>query len=202
MIECLDGACTASADPPDAPPIQTASLNSTGKRGRRRIELDRELLEVGLELRGPTGLAPVFGCDPRTVRRRALEYGLVEPGRPVYIEYEQEGHTIRIYNPFTASTTDLPDNELDAIVSYILETFPNFGRRMIDGHLRHLGHHVPRSRIETSFSRVHGAPRSAFGARRIERRVYSVPGPNSLAHHDGQHGIFHLGFSSNILTIS
>jgi transposase InsO family protein len=27
-----------------------------------------------------------------------------------------------------------------------------------------------------------------FGARRIQRRVYSVPGPNSLYHHDGQHG--------------
>jgi hypothetical protein len=70
----------------------------------------------------------------------------------------------------------------------VLELFPNFGRQMLDGHFRFLGHHVPRSRILESYARVHGAPTTMFGAKRIQRRVYSVPGPNSLYHHDGQHG--------------
>jgi hypothetical protein len=60
---------------------------------------------------------------------------------------------------------------------------------MIDGHLRHMGHRISRVRLQQSYSHVHGAPVSEFGPRRIHRRVYNVPGPNSLWHHDGQHGI-------------
>jgi hypothetical protein len=70
----------------------------------------------------------------------------------------------------------------------ILQMFPTFGRRMIDGHLQYLGHHVPRKRLQASYARVNGPPVSAFGVRSITRRVYNVPGYNSLAHHDGQHG--------------
>ncbi|KAG1893178.1 uncharacterized protein F5891DRAFT_963393, partial [Suillus fuscotomentosus] len=82
----------------------------------------------------------------------------------------------------------LSDEELDEITEQVLELFPNFGRRMLNGHFRFLGHHVPRSRILESYARVHGAPTTMFGARRIRRQVYSVPAPNSLYHHDGQHG--------------
>ena len=59
---------------------------------------------------------------------------------------------------------------------------------MIDGYLMALGERVPRRRIEKSYLRVIGPPNNQFGDRRIERRVYSVPGPNALWHHDGQHG--------------
>jgi hypothetical protein len=59
---------------------------------------------------------------------------------------------------------------------------------MIDGHLKFLGHYLPRARIQESYARVHGPPVSAFGARHIECRVYNVRGYNSLCHHDGQHG--------------
>jgi hypothetical protein len=192
MIRCLDEASQISSDPPDAPFIPTATVVHTGRPGRPRIEIDPDLLSVGLELRGPTHLAPIFQCHPRTIRRRGLEHGLVEPGEPVYVDFEQEdGSIIRIYRSFTGAQSDLSDPELDEIVIYILEAFPSFGRRMIDGHLKHLGHRVPRSRLQASYTRVHGAPASVFGPRRINRRVYNVPGPNSLWHHDGQHGVFH-----------
>lgn len=190
MIVCLDDAAQLSSDPPDAPPMQTSYLEHTGDAGRPSIQIPSGMLAVALGLRGVTHLADVFNCSARTIRRRALEYGLSQPCSPVYVDYEHDDGTIhRFYTSSTAATSDMSDDELDQITSQIVDTFPNFGRRMIDGHLKHLGHRVPRSRVLASYSRVHGAPASSFGSNRIQRRVYSVPGPNSLAHHDGQHGM-------------
>lgn len=189
MISCLENATHQSSDPPDRPFPEISFLSHTGLPGRPRIDMDSDLLAAALELRGPTHLASIFNCHPRTIRRRALQYGLVEPGDPVYVDYEHEDGTItRIYRSSSGAVSDLSDTELDEIVGYILTSFPSFGRRMLDGHLKHLGHHIPRARLQSAYSRVHGAPTNAFGPRHIHRRVYSVPGPNSLWHHDGQHG--------------
>jgi hypothetical protein len=82
----------------------------------------------------------------------------------------------------------LTNDELDALLSSILEIFPTFGQRMIAGRLKASGHHVPRECITESFLRVHGTP-GVFGQRTIHRKVYyKVAGANSLWHHDGQHG--------------
>jgi hypothetical protein len=75
------------------------------------------------------------------------------------------------------------------MIAAILERFPAFGRRMIAGSLRYQGHRIPRERITASFIRIHGTP-GIFGDRQISRRRYRVPGPMSLAHMDGQHGMF------------
>jgi len=96
--------------------------------------------------------------------------------------------------------SELSDDDLDDIISQIVKIFPNFGRCMIDGHLRHLGHYVPRSHIQASCAHVHGAPASSFGPHHIQCRVYSVPGPNSLAHHDGQHGML-LSFTITLILL-
>jgi hypothetical protein len=189
MITCLEEASHLSEDPPESLFRPTSTRASSGLPGQPRIDIDPALLSVALELRGPTHLASIFQCHPRTIRRRALEYGLVTPGEPVYIDYVHEDGTIdRIYRSSSGASSTITDEELDNIMVYILDAFPSFGRRMIDGHLKHLGHHIPRSRVQASYARVHGAPTSSFGARRIARRVYNVAGPNSLWHHDGQHG--------------
>lgn len=189
MIACLDNAAELSSDPPDGPPLQTSYLLHTEDPGRPSIQIPREMLATALNLRGTTHLAHIFDCSARTIRRRALEYGLAEPGPPVYVEYEHDdGSIFRFYGSSTGATSNITDDELDLITAQIIDIFPNFGRRMIDGHLKHLGHRVPRSRVQASYSRVQGAPAPSFGPKRIQRRVYSVPGPNSLAHHDGQHG--------------
>ena len=189
MVAALENAAVLSTDPVDEPFFNATSVIHTGRRGRPRINIDSELLAVAFELRGPTHLARTFNVHPRTIRRRILEQGLAEPGEPVYVDYEQpDGSITRVFRSSTGALSDLSDQELDDIVLYILEAFPGFGRRMIDGHLKFLGHRIPRSRIQASYARVHGAPPTGFGPRRIERRVYSVPGPNSLWHHDGQHG--------------
>jgi hypothetical protein len=57
---------------------------------------------------------------------------------------------------------------------------------MLCSYLQSQGFYVTRQRIIDSFLRVNGAP-AEFGRQRIERRPYSVPGPNSLWHHDGNH---------------
>lgn len=206
MLNALDDAVHLSADPPDHDPPQLSYTAHTGRRGRPRVDIEPELLEIALSMRGSTHLASVFGCAPRTIRRRALEYGLAEPGPPVYVDYtDDEGNTTRFFTAAIGDPSGLSDDELDAITRQILETFPAFGRRMIGGHMKHLGHDVPRRRIQESYTRVHGPPvHGAFGLRRIQRRVYSVPGPNSLCHHDGHHSksiIYYLDSSCILMML-
>ena len=152
------------------------------------MDIDPAFLSQALSLRGPAHLAPVFSVSARTIRRRALEYGLAQPGAPVYTDTsQQDGSTSRVYTSTSAAVSTLSDNALDTLLTSILETFPHFGRRMLSGQLRSAGYRVPRSRIASSYLRVHGSPGS-FGARFIHRTPYHVAGANSLWHHDGQHG--------------
>lgn len=190
MLSALAEATVQSEDIVEHAAFEPVQTVRSGRRGRPRKEIDPHLLESSLRLRGVTHIAPVFGCSSRTVRRRALEYGLVEPCPPVYIIYEDpdSGEHVRFYRSSTAAMSDLTDHELDMILRHILEIFPAFGRRMITGHLRFLGHHIPRARIRQSYERVTGAP-AYLTSRPVERRNYHVAGPNSLWHHDGQHGV-------------
>ncbi|KAK7018052.1 hypothetical protein VNI00_018425 [Paramarasmius palmivorus] len=190
MMTALQSAIEASADTVDDLPPVPLQQSQTGQRGRPRMDVDPALLEACLQHRGVTGIAPVFGCSARTIRRRAIEYGLAEPCPPVYIQYEdpETGELVRFYKSSTAPMSTLSDDELDTVLGHILQIFPAFGRRMILGHLQHLGHHVPRERVRASYERVTGAP-AQLTARPIHRRRYRVAGPNSLWHHDGQHGL-------------
>ncbi|KAF7335038.1 Integrase catalytic domain-containing protein [Mycena venus] len=190
MLDALSSATLQSEDIPSGPGMSVAHAVRTGRRGRPRIEIDRDFLSFGLELRGPTGLAPVAGVASRTIRRRALEYELVEPAAPVYVEHVDEGGAVtRTYvSSTTGPVSTLSDNEIDELMHHILEIFPTFGRRMIAGHFRQLGHHVPTARIRDSYNRVHGPPVS-YSNNPTGRQPYRVAGPNSLSHHDGQHGL-------------
>ncbi|KAG1861532.1 hypothetical protein DFJ58DRAFT_725713 [Suillus subalutaceus] len=112
MIDHLDDAARQSVDPPDAPPIQASYVVQTGRPGHPHIEIEPSILAPAIELRGPTHLAAVFQVSARTVHHRALEYGLVEPGAPVYVDYEAEDGTVaRFYTSSTAPTSDLLDDE-------------------------------------------------------------------------------------------
>lgn len=193
MVADLDEAKGRSADYPDAPPIEAVTTIQTRRRGHPRIEINPNVLETALQFAGPTRLGGIFGVSSRTVRRRALENELVEPGHPVYIEFTDESDvTYRYYTSSTRAQSVLSDDELDSAMLQILTHYPRLGRRMIDGQLRYMGVSVPRSRIQASYSRVHGPPVAAFGVRRITRRVYNVKGYNSLSHHDGQHGKYYF----------
>ena len=197
MLQALEAAARESRDPPPAQPIIVSRPTHTGRPGRPRIEINPIFLEVALDLRGPTGIAPVVRAAARTVRRRALEHGLVEPGPPVYVDTpdpNNPGLFIRRYTSSAPVVTTMTNEQLDTLVFQALEIFPSFGRRMLDGFFRAIQEHVPRERIRASYERVRGAPASLIN-RPLERRVYHVAGPNSLCHHDGQHGVLYYIFT-------
>ena len=77
---------------------------------------------------------------------------------------------------------------LDAVVGRILEMFPSYGIQYLHGAVRSEGRKVSRERIRESYHRVVGL-RPQFMHRPVQRRVYSVPGVNSLWHHDGNHSM-------------
>lgn len=192
MIAALDEAIMTSADTPDALPITLGSRETTGTPGRPRVNIDAGDLAHLISGRRVTHqeLAQLYNCHPRTIHRHLLEYGLSEPGPPVYSnETDEHGVTSRIYRSgISSDLSDLSDSQLDELILEIYHRFPAFGRRMIDGYLLQRGHRVPRSRLEASYLRVIGPSSATFGARRIQRRVYNVAGPMALVHHDGQHG--------------
>ena len=60
-------------------------------------------------------------CSARTVRRRALEHGLVEPGHPVRMPPEGEDPTVSQQTTGTGPVSSLTDAELDECIAAILE---------------------------------------------------------------------------------
>ncbi|KAK6969559.1 nitrite transporter NirC, partial [Favolaschia claudopus] len=106
---------------------------------------------------------------PLTVAHRVP--GLVQPGAPVFQSRTNEQGQVEVVHTSTAPPVSvISDADLDQLVASTLEVFPQFGRRMIRGHLKSQGYRIPRDRITAS------------------RKKYRVPGPMSLAHLDGQHG--------------
>jgi hypothetical protein len=189
MIADIDLVCQRLSDRPDALMSVRHNSQTPGSRGRPQIEFDPQFLSFALDVRGPAGIAPILGCSPRTVRRRALDYQLLERGQAPFLPVPQEDGTVaRIRHGSTKHTrlTDISDADLDRVMETILRDFPDFGRRLIDGRLRAQGLRVSKARLTDSYRRVHGPP--LFTRQPIQRRQYWVAGVNSLWHHDGQHG--------------
>ncbi|KAF7310367.1 hypothetical protein HMN09_00578700 [Mycena chlorophos] len=93
---------------------------------------------------------------------------------------------------YTGPVSTLSDDELDAIILSLRAHYRRSGLRMLQGMLRVLGHRVPQERVRQSLLRVDPV-RRIFERIRIRRREYRVLGPNSLWHHDGQHGLIRWG---------
>jgi hypothetical protein len=190
MVGDLDTAIADASDPPDRESVvHLTTVVRNGRRGRPRLELNAEFLEFSYPKRPTTSLGEIFGCSSRHVRRMALRNGLASPGEPVKRTITNaDGSLTTVYVSSAGAQSTLSDAELDQLVRDVLEMFPNFGQRMLKGHFLSMGHNVPRQRLRHSHVRVVGVGQ-VFGRRRIARRTYSVPGPNSLWHHDGQHGM-------------
>ncbi|KAJ7833195.1 hypothetical protein B0H13DRAFT_2370544 [Mycena leptocephala] len=75
MVAALNEACHQSSDPPTSSSLVLTTRQSTG--GRPRVDIDPTFLSHALTLRGPAHLRDVFNVSARTIRRRALDYGLV-----------------------------------------------------------------------------------------------------------------------------
>jgi len=88
---------------------------------------------------------------------------------------------------YTGPITSISDSQLDSLILQLRQTFVRAGKTMLHGMLRRLGYRISHQRIQQSLLRIDPIHR-VFDRIRIRRRVYSVPGPNALWHHDGQHG--------------
>lgn len=102
----------------------------------------------------------MFGVSPRTLNHRRQELGM-----PV-------GHDHN-FSPLT-------DNELDTLVQEILSITPQSGVGLVLGALRSSGLRVQRRRVLESLRRLDPIASALRQSRRIIRRTYRVPGPNSL----------------------
>jgi hypothetical protein len=116
------------------------------------------------------------------------EDDLLEPDIPMPPELPED---ITVTATATGSTTTaistLTNEALDSLIMRLRMHNHRAGISMLDGMLRRLGHRVQRERIRESLMRVDPV-RRVFERICIWRRTYSVPGPNALWHHDGQHG--------------
>ncbi|KAJ7877930.1 hypothetical protein B0H14DRAFT_3083044 [Mycena olivaceomarginata] len=88
---------------------------------------------------------------------------------------------------FTGPVSEISDDELDMLLLRLRTHYRRAGLSMLNGMLRRLGHRVPTERVRQSLLRIDPV-RRIFERIWIRRREYRVLGPNSLWHHDGQHG--------------
>ncbi|KAJ7604237.1 hypothetical protein B0H17DRAFT_1154537, partial [Mycena rosella] len=66
----------------------------------------------------PEGPNLVVSHRVTTVRRRALQYGLVQPGHPVYTDTPQANGTVsRLYSSTSRPVSTLSDENLDALLT-------------------------------------------------------------------------------------
>ena len=86
-----------------------------------------------------------------------------------------------------SSYTTISDADLDAVLSLLIERFPQNGIVMMWGHLKSVNIFVTRQRVAESFRRVAPELIRYRQSTSISRRVYSVPAPNYLWHIDGLH---------------
>ena len=140
----------------------------TGEKGRPRIQIPLEHLRFLLERKFKVGeIANLFGTSKRTVERRMKDFGL-----------------------FAAATyAPLSDQQLDELIRDIQRDFPNAGCKRVTGLLRARGVYMQQARIRQSMRRVdpEGILLRALEMNTIRRRRYSVAGPLSLWHIDGNH---------------
>ena len=82
-----------------------------------------------------------------------------------------------------SSRTIVSDSELRIVLASIRQELSDIGEKMVLGRLRSLGYHVTTGRIRQAI-RDTDPINSALGWQGIltTRRLYSVPGPNSLWH--------------------
>ncbi|KAJ7149387.1 hypothetical protein C8R43DRAFT_1096902 [Mycena crocata] len=179
--------------------------------GRPRIHIDPEFLRWAYGQRSTASIGCYLGVSRSVVRNALLEHGIAEqqtnpfpqntvvdapdgaagvedgiddildPDLPVPHQFPPDVENLaQTTTSFTGPISGISDDDLDTLL------IP--GLSMLNGMLRRLGHRVPTERVRQSLLRIDPV-RRIFERIRIRRRDYRVLGPNSLWHHDGQHGL-------------
>ena len=127
MVNTINGAISTLNHGPQRSPVTISEQTHIGKRGRPTTEIDPVALQHLLELRGPQDTGKLLGCSTRTIRRRALESGLAQPGAPISTdETQSDGSVLKVFH-HRESARDT-DEEVHIAVSVVLETYPDMGR--------------------------------------------------------------------------
>ena len=140
----------------------------SGVPGRPSYAISREHLLFFLDHRFTIPeTAVLLGVSPSTVKRRSRQYGL----------------------SVSASYAVMADEDLDQIVSAIINDFPNCGYKRMTGFLLARGLRVQQERIRESMRRVdpEGVLLRALQLNTVNRRQYSVYSLLALWHIDTNH---------------
>ena len=137
-----------------------ATAIHTGQRGRPRFDVNSNQLTYLTSLSFTwVQISAMLGISRMTLYRRRVEFGMVRQGNVV------------------------DDNQLLHALREMRSDFPEMGEVMVLGRLRALGYRVTRERVRRAIREtdpLNTALRATTGP--LTRRVYSVPGPNSLWH--------------------
>ena len=165
VLQSLENVLNMISDEPQQIGLPVVTFQSGG-RGRPQIHISRSILEylIGNQFT-VIQTADLLNVSASTVRRYMNQYGI----------------TVR------SSYSTLTDLELDNVVSGIQQQHPNNGYRLMRGHLATMGYRIQQHRVRESLQRIDplGVVNRWFPG--IQRRTYSVPGPNALWHIDGNH---------------
>lgn len=150
------------------PDFGTQNVDHSGRPGRPSIVIPKAIIE---NLRSSgffswTEIARMLRVSRWTIYRRVREFEIQHLGR----------------------FSDISDEELDSLLQgYMSRHGYTTGEAYLVGYIRSLNLKVPRDRVRESLTRVDPRNTSLRWACVITRRLYSVPGPNSLWHIDGHH---------------
>ena len=148
--------------------IRAALLATEPTGGRPKFLISKEQLEFYLEYSFTVPrIANMLNTSKSTIKRRLKEFGL------------KKGLCF----------STISDEELDNCIISILNRFPNCGYKKMRGFLRAKNTNVQERRVRESMRRVdpEGVLFRALQSMPIIRRKYSVAGPLSLWHMDGNH---------------
>lgn len=154
------------------PAVHATHIINTGKLGRPLIHINVDYVELlhgaGYTL---TDISSALQVSRTTLWRRLQEVGV----------------TLNGYS-------NISDAELDTIIRCYQESNPNCGQALLSGYLCSRGIIVQRRRIRESVCRIDPLRQRVIWHPAITRRVYQVPGANSLWHIDGHHSLIRWRF--------
>ncbi|KIL62766.1 hypothetical protein M378DRAFT_52448, partial [Amanita muscaria Koide BX008] len=159
MLDSLQAAKRNALEPAN-PGVQVSFrvAGVCGQAGRPRVEINKNYLEHVLDIRGPYELTDVFKCSARTIRWRAVEYGLRGPGLAPFLNEElPDGSLARRWvssGKWVRSAISGNAVALETVIASVLATFPGYGRCKVDGALRAQGIRVPRNCLIAAIQRL------------------------------------------------
>ena len=146
--------------------IQDEREVTSRTKGRPSIPIRESELKHFLEMQfSQVEIGKLLGCSACTIRRRIIEFGF----------------------EYITDFSQISDGDLDSLITIFVSQFPSAGQKSIAGHLHSQGYHIQRWRIRDSLLRVDPWGVEQRSRQILHRRKYTVPGPNSLWHIDGNH---------------